>query len=76
MRQNSVRFSLLSAARRICRRAGMAGVVMAGTCAGASAATITEWTFQSDAIAQNNNPAADTGTGTASSTRDESLSHA
>jgi len=61
MHHNSARSSLLSAVRRIFRRASIAGVVLAGTCAGASAATISEWTFESDAIATNNNPVADTG---------------
>ncbi|HEX4144928.1 MAG TPA: PEP-CTERM sorting domain-containing protein [Pirellulales bacterium] len=39
----------------------MAAVVLAGTCAGASATTITEWTFENDAIATNNTPVADKG---------------
>jgi hypothetical protein len=67
MRQNSTRIRLLSAVRRIWRRAGMVGIVIVGTCAGASASTITEWTFQNDSIAVNNNPVADVGVGTASS---------
>ncbi len=36
-------------------------------CAASAQTTIAEWTFQSDPIAVNNNPAADTGAGTASS---------
>jgi hypothetical protein len=61
MHHDSARSSLLSAVRRIFRRAGIAGIVLAGTCASASAATITDWNFQSDPIATNNNPVADTG---------------
>jgi hypothetical protein len=38
-----------------------------GACAVAQAATITQWTFENDSIAVNNNPAPSTGTGTASS---------
>jgi len=38
-----------------------------GACAAAQATTITQWTFENDAVAVNNNPAPFTGTGTASS---------
>ena len=67
MRQNSVRTRLFSAARRVCRQVGMAGIVIAGTCASASAATVAEWTYENDAIATNNTPVADKGTGTSDS---------
>jgi hypothetical protein len=69
MHQNSVRFGLLSAARRVCRQMTMAGIVIAGSCAVASAqsSTIVEWTYENDAIATNNNPVADKGTATNSS---------
>ena len=68
MHQNSVRTSLLTAARRFCRRAGMVGILIAGTSAAASAqTTIAEWTLENDTIATNNNPVADKGTGTADS---------
>src|SRR5580658_2718547 len=40
-------------------------LIVAGTCV--QAQTIADWTFQSDTIAVNNNPAADVGSGTASS---------
>ena len=68
MRQNSVRASLLPAGRRVCRQVGMVAILIVGTSAVASAATtITEWTFENDAIATNNTPVADKGTGTADS---------
>jgi PEP-CTERM motif len=41
--------------------------LLTGSLAAAHAQTIADWTFQSDAIAVNNNPAADIGSGTASS---------
>ncbi|HTY94316.1 MAG TPA: hypothetical protein VMC02_10535, partial [Steroidobacteraceae bacterium] len=45
------------------------GIVLAtcGACAAAQADTITQWTFQNDAVATNNNPAPSTGSGTAGS---------
>lgn len=41
--------------------------LLTGSLAAAHAQTIADWTFQSDAVAVNNNPAADIGSGTASS---------